>query len=355
MKLGICVYPLSKGIETGRGLERVIQEFYNYLSKNNIDFDFYDKGIIRNEIKAILQSFQYLKSLNKTHNDCYFAFYPVAGIFPIFNKKRPVVLGVYDMIPFHVHGFDNRIKYAIKRFCIRYTCKRSDYIIVPFLSTKNEIIEKFKVNSNNIFVVPIGVNHQNYYPENSIIKDPLKIAFLGEAKRAKGLDSLIAAFKLVLEKIPNAKLEIASNGNELKKMQKLAIDTLPGNSYVFRGFIEENKMRKFYNSVGIFVFPSRYGFGLSALEAMACGTPSIIGDTLDSTEFITDNDLLVDPENVQDIAEKIIILLTNSSKYKEKQINAIEIAKKYSWDIMSEKYLEICNNSKIKYSQYPPK
>lgn len=77
MKLGICGYPLSRGKETGRGLERVIEEFCCYLTRRNVAFDFYERGLIRSEMQAIIQSFAYLNSLRKKKNSCYFAVYAV--------------------------------------------------------------------------------------------------------------------------------------------------------------------------------------------------------------------------------------------------------------------------------------
>ena len=73
INLGICAYPLSRGKETGRGLERVIEEFCRYLTQKNQPFDFYDRGLITSEVKAVVQSVRFLAQLRKTKNDCYFA------------------------------------------------------------------------------------------------------------------------------------------------------------------------------------------------------------------------------------------------------------------------------------------
>lgn len=349
MKLGICAFPLSRGKETGRGLEKVTQEFVDYLSGNNLDFEFSDSGIIRSEFRAFFSSLTYFFRLHKIQADCFFAFYPVAGFFPIFLRKKPVVLGVYDLIPFHVFGFDSRLKYAIKRFCIRYSCKRSEAIIVPFQTTKNEIVELFNVDPNKITVIPHGVNLQTYFPDPDIIKTHNQVAYLGEAKRAKGMDSIIRAFALVLDKRPTAKLKLASHGNELSEMKALAAQLLPRESYDFVGFVPEKKMRKFYTQADVFVFPSRYGFGLSSLEAMACGTPTIVGATLDAKEFLTDIDLIVDPDRVEDLATKILKLLEDQKMYERKSAEAIRMAKQFQWDKVCERYYNVCLDVISKY------
>ena len=351
MRLGICAYPLSKGKETGRGLDRVIDEFYAYLEQNNIPFDFYDSKItedlkgsanLKKELQAVFNSFKYMRFLKSRTNDIYLATYPVASIFPALTKKKPLVTLIHDLIPFFVFGYDNKIKYSIKRWSIKYSALKSDCVIVPFNSNKQKLVDLFNINPAKIHVVPYGVNHDYYYKDNTVPKIPKSVAFLGEAKRAKGLDTLINAFQIVVKSIPDAKLHIASSGNELDKMKKLASDILPSNSYTFLGFIDEDKMREFYNSTELFIFPSRYGFGLSALEAMACGTPAIVGSTLDSIDFIDDKDLLTDTENYKSLAQKIINLLTDSNLYKQKCDYSITTAHKYSWEEMSNKYYKVC-------------
>ncbi len=348
MKIAICAYPLSKGLETGRGLERVIEEFCHYLGKNSIPYDFYDNGIIRSEFKAILLSYKYLLNLRKTNNSCYFAIYAVSGIFPAFIRKKPLVTLITDLIPFHVTDYDNKIKYAIKRWCAKYSCKKSDIVIVGSSSIKNEIIERFNLDPNKIVIVPWGVNHSSYYPDKNITKIKHRVSFLGEAKRAKGIDSIIKAFKHVLKEIPDATLSLASNGYELEDMKKLAKDTLPPNAYHFEGFIAEEAMNSFYNSADLFIFPSRYGFGLSALEAMACGTVTLVGNTLDAKDFFTDPDLLVNPDDETEIAKKVIYLLKNEEIKRLKEKEALAIASRFSWDEMSRKYYEVCNMAKQK-------
>ncbi len=354
MKIGVCAFPLSRNNESGRGLERVIFELCKYLELQNIEFDFYGNSDLDNlkgsasifhELKAILSSLNYLFKLYKTNNDCYFATYPVAALFPIILKKQPLITVVHDLIPFMVRGYDNKYKYFLKRKCIKYACLNSQTLIVPFLSTKEKIVDLFNIDEKKIIVIPYGVDASSYYPDNSVLKIKNKIAFLGEAKRSKGLDSLIKAFKIVLQQIPNSSLIIASQGNELAQMKQLALEYLPPASYNFLGFIPEKSMNEFYNSADLFVFPSRYGFGLSALEAMACGTPALVGNTLDACDFFNDEDLLVDPEDTKQIAQKIVYLMLDINLKKQKSEQVLKIAQQFSFEEMSKRYYIECLRS----------
>ncbi|KRQ10131.1 glycosyltransferase [Bradyrhizobium manausense] len=99
----------------------------------------------------------------------------------------------------------------------------------------------------------------------------------------------IFAFSEVARQKPEAFLASASGGNELEEMKDLAARNIPPNRYEFVGFVPEESTRQFYSELDLFLFPSRYGFGMSAVEAMTCGTPAITGRTLDSTDFFTTN------------------------------------------------------------------
>jgi glycosyltransferase involved in cell wall biosynthesis len=340
--LGVCGFPLSRGKETGRGLERVIEEFCRFLTRQNVSFDFYERGLIHSEIKAVIQSLAYLAALRKTKKDCYFAVYAVSGIFPALLRKKPLVTLITDLIPFHVAGYDNWLKYAIKRWCAKFSSVRSDWLIVGSASIRNELVERFGVDAQKIVIVPWGVDHKTYYPAANVTRINKRIAFLGEAKRAKGIDAVIRSFKFVVGAIPDATLVIGVAGRDLEEMKQLAAETLPPHSCSFVGFVPEEKMNEFYNSADVFIFPSRYGFGLSALEAMACGTPTLVGDTLDAKDFFFDEDLLVDPDDDKQIAEKLIALLSNTDEKRKKGDEAMEFARQFSWESMSQQYLGVC-------------
>lgn len=349
MKLGICAYPLSKSKETGRGLDKLVEEVCQHFDRENISYDFYEKGIITNEIKAICLGILYLFGLQKTQNDCYLATYPVSAIFPSLLRKRPLVTLIHDLIPFSVYGYDNAIKYKIKRYCLGYSVGKCDAIIVPFVSTKEKLQKMYGISSDKVFVVPYGIDHDTYFPDSKTIKIRHRIAFLGEIKKAKGIDTVIYSFAEIVKHIPDATLAIGSGGREMEEMKQLAEKILPKNSYEFLGFVAEDDMRAFYNSAEVFVFPSRYGFGLSSLEAMACGVPTFVGRTLDSLDFNYNSEMLVDPDNPSELASKIIATLQSRQVLAQKSQEAIQVAQQFSWENMARKYYEICQKTYQKY------
>ena len=342
MRLGICAFPLSRGKETGRGLERLIDEFCACLIRHQVAFELHHRGQIRNEFRAVLESVPFIAALARADNSCYFAVYAVSGIFPALLGKTPLVTLITDLIPFHVTGYDSWLKYAIKRLCARISCARSDFIICGSASIRDEIVSRFRSDPERVLVVPWGVDHGTFHPSSDVARQRGRVAFLGEIKRAKGIDALIAAFRRVIDRVPGATLSIGGSGKDLGEMKRLAADILPTGSFCFEGFVADEKMNAFYNSADVFVFPSRYGFGLSALEAMACGTPTLVGNSLDANDFFFDEDLLVDPEQPGQMADKIVALLASEEKRNRKAREAIEFAARFSWEATGEKYLAAC-------------
>jgi glycosyltransferase involved in cell wall biosynthesis len=74
----------------------------------------------------------------------------------------------------------------------------------------------------------------------------------------------------------------------------------------------------------------------------ACGTPTLVGATLDAKDFFFDEDLLVNPDDNGQIAEKLISLLRDEEKKMKKAREALEFARQFSWDRMSQNYLNVC-------------
>ena len=347
--VGISAFPLSMGRDTGRGLERVIAELVSGLEAIGQPYVFHDRGMLHTELAVLGQAANFLRDLRGVHHDVWFGVYPVAAVFTILARKRPVVTGVYDLIPFLAPGYDNFLKYSIKRRCIEFACRYSDGLIVPFPSTAAQIVEMFGVREDRIGVIPLGVDHVRFWCDAAVPKRKFRVGFLGEAKRAKGLDTAILAFAEVAKRHPDAFLAIASGGNELEEMKELARKNIPPGRYEFVGFVHEDEMRRFYSELDLFLFPSRYGFGMSAVEAMACGTPAIVGRTLDSTDFFTHELSLVDPNSAAQLSDRISLLLTDRQRYGELREWSMKQVQSLSWTRMAERYVEFWKQTRASY------
>jgi glycosyltransferase involved in cell wall biosynthesis len=110
----------------------------------------------------------------------------------------------------------------------------------------------------------------------------------------------------------------------------------------FLGFVPFETLRCFYESAAAFVFPSRYeGFGLPPLEAMACGTPVVTSNVSSLPEVVGDAAVLVNPENVFDIARGIREVLLDQPMREELIRRGHAQAARFSWERTAREVLEI--------------
>ena len=109
----------------------------------------------------------------------------------------------------------------------------------------------------------------------------------------------------------------------------------------FLGYIPESELCNYYNLADVCVFPSRYGFGLPTLESMACGTPTIAGATLDAIDFVEDDSILIDPDNIEQLASELIRVLTDKKLREQLSKKGLKKASTFSWEKMVEETIEI--------------
>jgi glycosyltransferase involved in cell wall biosynthesis len=110
----------------------------------------------------------------------------------------------------------------------------------------------------------------------------------------------------------------------------------------FLGFVPFDALRIFFESAALFVFPSLYeGFGLPPLEAMATGTPVVASNVSSLPEVVGDAALLVNPENVFDIARGIQEALLDEELREELIAKGRKQAARYSWERTAREVLEV--------------
>ena len=109
----------------------------------------------------------------------------------------------------------------------------------------------------------------------------------------------------------------------------------------FTGYVSEEELVLFYNLCALFVFPSWHeGFGLPALEAMACGAPVIGANTSSLPEVIGFEEALFDPMDVNSISTKMQRALTNASFQNRLREHGLQRAKLFSWDETAKRAIE---------------
>ena len=204
--------------------------------------------------------------------------------------------------------------------------------LIEFRKDKNELLEKNDINSKFI------------------------VLFIGRLVDVKGCEYLIKGFKSVIDNFSDVQLIIVGPGPLESDLKKLVKQLNISEHVRFEGFVEHGKISDYYSLSDIVVFPSivdsvgyKEGMPIALLEAFAAGKPIVATRTGGFIEAIEDGwtGFLVEPKNEEQIAEKILDLLNNAQlrdKFSEK---ALESSKKYDWNIIVNKYLEIFRTFKF--------
>lgn len=148
---------------------------------------------------------------------------------------------------------------------------------------------------DKIYVVPPGYDDVRYFPVSHATRQTLKhelglqgriVLALGRLAENKGYDLLIRAMQVVFPRIEDARLLLAVGGptepndherGQMEQLKSLAAETGHADRVLFRDYIPDAQLPDYYRAADVFALSSRYEpFGMTAVEAMACGTPAVI-------------------------------------------------------------------------------
>lgn len=192
--------------------------------------------------------------------------------------------------------------------------------------------------------VHYGVNHQ-LFRKTGVGKSliPL-VGALGRLKKYKSFDHLIEAFAIVKKEIPNAHLVIVGDGDDKPRLMSLVHTLGLTESVTFTGFVSEEEKVDWLNRMHIAVNTSiKEGWGLTAIEANACGTPTVSSNVQGLRDAVVDGGtgLLYEYGNREKLAEKIILLLRDEHLRNRLAENALHRSKEFDWQTGAEKTMEV--------------
>jgi len=213
------------------------------------------------------------------------------------------------------------------------------YIGVPTVTvSKSTQVDLADLGFRNVFIVPEGLDFEPLKAVPVKESKPV-VVFSGRLKRAKRPDHAIKAFEIVKEKIPEAELWILGDGPFRCELERMA-----GNGVRFFGFSNNVERRKLIKRSWVLVNPSvREGWGLNIVEANALGTLCVAYDVPGLRDSVKNEEtgLLAKAGNFEDLADKIILVLTIESLRKKLSWNAIEYSKRFSWDESAEAFMNV--------------
>ena len=160
----------------------------------------------------------------------------------------------------------------------------------------------------------------------------------------KGHDIVLKALPLVLKSIPNLSYLIVGEGPYRTHLMELCRELKLDSVVTFIGFAYDEELVMYYNLCDVFVMPNREifnstdsveGFGITFIEANACNKPVIGGRSGGAIEAVKDGvtGFLVDPQNENEVAEKIIFLLQDEELARKMGKDGRKrVEKDFSWE-----------------------
>ncbi|KKS94369.1 MAG: Glycosyl transferase group 1 [Candidatus Collierbacteria bacterium GW2011_GWB1_44_6] len=257
-------------------------------------------------------------------------------------SRYPKVTTVHDLVPFkYPHTTTDSIRNAHKKR-LAWVMRESKKIIAVSESTRSDLISILRIPEEKIVVIPEGVE-ERYTPQPLEIVETVTrkyktgdeyIFTLSTLEPRKNQPALIKAFDLVREKYPNLKLLIGGRVRQDSEVHSAENILTPG-------YIPDADLPALYSGCLAFVLPSLYeGFGLSPLQAMACGAPVAVSDISSLPEVVGDAGVLFDPSSLQSIAAGIIEAIQNRSELRKKSLKQ---AAKFTWKHTAEETYKTYN------------
>ena len=282
---------------------------------------------------------------------------------------KPYVVTIHDMASLL---FEERsgLRMDWRRFLFRSGLERAERIIAVSASTRRDVQNILGIPAERVRVVynapaPEFFTHQrtadaraagpeSHTLERKRILERYQInypfvLYAGNIRPQKNIPRLVEAFAVAREQLtdhPEYKdLHLIIIGDEISEhpsVRRAVIQSRVEQAVRFLGFVPFDTLRNFYEAAAAFVFPSLYeGFGLPPLEAMATGTPVVSSAVSSLPEVVGDAAMIVNPENVFDIARGIHEALTDISLRQDLIRRGKEHAARFSWERTAKEVLSI--------------
>lgn len=259
--------------------------------------------------------------------------YP-AGIAAKKVSHKPLVMHVHATEYDRTGGLGNLKIHALEQ----QGFEEADHIVAVSNFTKKKVAENYDIPESKITAIHNAIKPK----EASKRLDGKKIVlFLGRLTKQKGPDWFLAAAKKVLDADKNVTFVIAGSGDMEPATVEAAAALGIADKVLFTGFLTGDDIDRAYRMADVYVMPSiSEPFGLTALEAMSSGTPTIISKQSGVSEVVK-NCLKVDYWDTEAMADKILGVLAYNELKKELGLHGSTEAQQFSWKKPAENVLAL--------------
>lgn len=215
-------------------------------------------------------------------------------------------------------------------------------------STRRELVDH-GIPEARIGLVYNAVDHDLYRTDGTAVRNGRTIGYLGRIKAYKSVDHLLRAFAIVVRTMPDARLVVVGDGDARESLEKLADSLGIRSSTEFTGFVSSEEKVKRLQRMDVVVNPSaKEGWGLTVVEANACGVPVIASNVPGLRDSVVDGSTgwLYRYGDVDQLASVMLRVLRDPSERKRVAEEAVRWAGKFTWEASATEMLEVIERAR---------
>mgnify|MGYP000126616864 CR=1 FL=1 len=315
-----------------------------YSKKSNIELI---KGVVKDD-QVVLSSLANISVITRVlWEQLLFPFYIKrenadilfcpGNIGPVYSPIKSIIW-IGTIGPFFDDFYKNfrwldKIKLYLNKFFMIACSRRANAVIFESKFTKDLFIHRYKIRENKSYVINIGfdnffTNKENKTDNYNFSEDLINHKYLlcvSHLYPYKNIIRLLVAFQRVVNSFKQPLRLIIAGSRDYEqynnKIEK-CIDNLGiQNNVILLGKVSKKKLKFLYENSQILVFPSPFeNFAYTLVEAMSCGAPIVCSNTTAMPETCKNAAIYFDPYNIDEITEKITLVLTNE-KLRQEMIN----------------------------------
>lgn len=265
---------------------------------------------------------------------------------PLFVKKPLLAIShhFFGKSIFKEAGLIRGAYVYLSEYLVNFIYKKTRFAVVSN-STLDEFIAR-GFEKNNFEIIYNAINHKQFpFQHNQTRPDLFRIAYFGRLKKYKSVEQLFYAFAKFEKEYKNSQLEIIGRGDYQPFLKLLSEKLGIADKTIFYGFVSEQDKTKILSEVDVVVNTSqKEGWGITNIEANACGTPVISANVPGLKDSVKDCDsgFLYEYGNIDDLYEKMKLALVDDKIKQHLRKGAVDWAKNFSWDISADQMLKLC-------------
>ncbi|MFN2608184.1 MAG: glycosyltransferase family 4 protein [Acidimicrobiales bacterium] len=269
----------------------------------------------------------------------------------------PRVVTVHDLTLLEHPGWHQPAKVAFFRRAIRIAASRADAIVAVSAATAGRLTELLAPQAP-VHVIPHGVDHARFRPRDPADADggvldraalrrigarPPYVAFVGTLEPRKDVPTLVRAFDRLASARPGLTLVLAGGrGWGARAVEAAVAAAMHGHRVRLAGYVSEEQKAALLRNAAVVAYPSlQEGFGLPALEAMACGASLVTTTGSAMAEVTADAALLVAPGDARALAEALEAAMAGGADVARRRQRGFEAAAGYTWARSAASHVEV--------------